>query len=99
MEKAIALGFEGGIIFRNVRPVEVLLDELNSRNIEYVQVDPAKMKYGSWQLVLVFKDGETRKQYLDGQLEYEPVWVPGLRQEKQRINPLKAAKRAAKRGV
>ncbi len=97
MEKAIALDFDGGIIFRNVRPTEVLLDELNTKNIEYVQVDPAKMKYGSWNLVLVFKDKETKEKYVDGQLEYNATWIPGLRKETQRINPLKAAKRAAKR--
>ncbi len=96
MEKAVALHFDGGVIFRNVRPKEMLLKEFDTKEIEYVQLDPGKMKYGSWNLVLVFKDKETKEQYLDGQIEYKPTWQPDQRKETQRINPLKAAKRAAK---
>ncbi len=98
MENAIALRFEGGPIFRNVRPLDKLVEEFQQKNIEFVHVDPARMKYASWNLVLVFKDKETRDKYDSGELEYEPSWLPSMRKEAGRINPLKAAKRAA-RGV
>ncbi len=96
MSEAIALRFEGGPIFRNVRPVEDLLEEFKGKNIEYVHVDPKTLRYGSWDLVLVFKDAETRERYSSGELEYAPSWLPSMRKEVQRINPLKAAKRAAR---
>ena len=97
MSLAIAFRFEGGPIFRNVRPMEMLTDELKQQNIEFAQVDPAKLKHGSWNLVLVFKDSETRKGYESGEINYNPTWLPGKYQVVQRINPLKAAKRAAGR--
>ncbi|PIE64600.1 MAG: hypothetical protein CSA26_07620 [Desulfobacterales bacterium] len=97
MDKGIALRFEGGPIFRNVRPLSALLEEFQQKNIEFVHVDPTKLKYASWNLVLVFKDKETRDQYSAGKLEYKAAWLPGMRKETHRINPLKAAKRAARR--
>ncbi|PIE59521.1 MAG: hypothetical protein CSA32_03985 [Desulfobulbus propionicus] len=97
MTQAIALYFDGGIIFRNVRPLEMILDECVSKGIEHIHVNPQEMKYGTWDLVLVFNNKETREQYQAGEVQYTPSWAPGTRKEKQRINPLKAAKRAARR--
>ncbi|PIE56473.1 MAG: hypothetical protein CSA34_03990 [Desulfobulbus propionicus] len=97
MEHSVALNFEGGVVFRNVRPTSMLVEELEQKKIEYVQVDPKELKYGSWGLVLVFKDKETKDKYTEGQLQYAPGWLPGQRKETQRINPLKAAKRSVRR--
>lgn len=97
MDNAVALKFNGGILFRNVRPLKALLEELLTKNILHLHLDPQKMKYGSWDIVLVFKDQQEKEQYENGSVEYNPFWVPGLRKEVQRINPLKAAKRAARR--
>ncbi len=97
MTLAIALNFDGGIIFRNVRPLDDILTECTDKGIHHVHVNPAELKYGSWDLVLVFKNEELREQYLSGAITYEAAWAPGIRKEKQRINPLKAAKRAARR--
>lgn len=94
MALAVAFKFEGGVIFRNVRPLNVLLDEFQQREIEHVRVDSKKLKYSQWELVLVFKDRETREQYETGSIEYKPSWLPGQHQSVQRINPLKAAKRS-----
>ncbi len=97
MTQAVALHFDGGIMCRNVRPLESMLEEFSARNIEHVHVNPALIKFGSWDLVLVFKDKETREKYESGELEYTNTWQPGSRVEVQRINPLKAAKRASRR--
>ena len=94
MALGVALRFEGGVIFRNVRPVNVLLDEFDQKKIEYARVDLQKLKYSQWELVLVFRDKETREQYELGSLEYKPSWLPGQLKVAQRINPLKAAKRS-----
>jgi hypothetical protein len=94
MSLGIAFKFEGGVIFRNVRPLNVLLDEFEQKHIEHVCVDPKKLKYSQWELVLVFKDKETREQYETGSIEYQPSWLPGQQKVVQRINPLKAAKRS-----
>lgn len=97
MPLAIAFRFEGGSVFRNVRPLEMLTDELKQLNIEHVPLNPLTLKHGSWNLVLVFRDRKTREKYESGELKYNPSWLPGKHQVVQRINPLKAAKRAAGR--
>ncbi|HIP82303.1 MAG TPA: hypothetical protein EYH19_01795 [Desulfocapsa sulfexigens] len=94
MALAVAFRFEGGVIFRNVRPLNALLDEFEQKDIEHVRVDTQKLKYSQWELVLVFKDRETREQYETGSIEYKPSWLPGQHTVAQRINPLKAAKRS-----
>jgi len=94
MALAVALRFEGGVIFRNVRPLNVLLDEFNQKQIEHVRVDRQNLKYSQWELVLVFKDRETREQYETGSIEYKPLWLPEQHKVVQRVNPLKAAKRS-----
>ncbi|PIE64399.1 MAG: hypothetical protein CSA26_08560 [Desulfobacterales bacterium] len=98
MTKAVAFRFEGGVIFRNVRPLEVMIEEFKQKNIPYVHIDPKTQKYASWNLVLVFEDEETKQKYSAGEIEYKPNWLPGMHTQTQRINPLKAAKRAAARG-
>ncbi len=97
MALAVAFRFEGGVIFRNVRPLDMLLDEFNQHKIEHARVDPAKLKYSKWELVLVFKDQETREQYETGVIEYKASWLPGQQKVVQRINPLKAAKRSMRK--
>lgn len=94
MALGVAFRFEGGVIFRNVRPMNVLLDEFDQKQIEYARVDSKKLKYSQWELVLVFRDRETREQYETGSVEYKPSWLPGQHKVAQRINPLKAAKRS-----
>jgi hypothetical protein len=94
MALGVAFRFEGGVIYRNVRPMNVLLDEFEQKNIEHVRVDTQKLKYSQWELVLVFKDRETREQYETGAIEYNPSWLPGKLKVAQRVNPLKAAKRS-----
>ncbi len=97
MSLAIAFRFEGGPVFRNVRPLEMMIDELKQQDIEHVSINPLTLKHGSWNLVLVFKDRETKDKYESGEAKYNPTWLPGQYQVVQRINPLKAAKRAAGR--
>lgn len=96
MKLAVALPFDGGLIYRNVRPLSMILEEFDARNIAYVHVDSGKMQYGCWDVVLVFRNNDLREKYAAGEIEYTAAWKPGVRTEKQRVNPLKAAKRAAR---
>jgi predicted transcriptional regulator len=96
MSLAVAIHCTSGLIYRNVRPVETITEELDASSVEYVQIPASEKKIGSWEVVLVFQDKESLEQYEKGELK--APWDIEVEEAPKSINPLKASKRAARGG-
>lgn len=95
---AVSFKFESSILFRNVRPVDDILDDFEVNGIPHVHIDPAVAKYGSWQVVIAFSDRNNYEKYVNGELTLKDLigtWQTAATEGVRGINPLKAAKRAA----
>lgn len=92
---AISFKYESRTLFRNVRPLSDILDDFKTNNILHVHIDPEEIKYGSWNLVIAFAKQENYDLFVAGQLSPEDLWKADKTSEQHRVNPLKAAKRAA----
>ncbi len=91
----IAIRYESKLITRNVRPMKEILQEFEQKKILHSAIDPAEMKYGNWDIVIEFARQENYDQFKAGQLNLGPDWLSGGQAQEQRVNPLKASKRAA----
>lgn len=96
MTLAVAVQCTSGLIYRNVRSLETIKEELDAESAQYVHIPPAEKKMGSWEVVLVFKDKEALERYEKGELK--APWDLVVKEEPKIINPLKASKRAARGG-
>ncbi len=94
-QPGIAIRYESKLISRNVRPVNEILQEFEQKEILHTTIDPAQMKYGNWDIVIEFADQRNYDQFKSGQLKLDADWLSGGQAQEQRINPLKASKRAA----
>jgi len=94
-QPGIAIRYESKLISRNVRPVNEILQEFEQKEILHTTIDPAEMKYGNWDIVIEFADQKNYDQFKSGQLKLDADWLSGGQAQEQRINPLKASKRAA----
>jgi len=90
----ISIKYESRTIFRNVQPVEDIITEFNSKNIKYVSISPEVMKYGNWDIVVAFDRDDSYQLYQDGKIRIDSGWLSAGQQQAQKINPLKASKRA-----
>lgn len=95
MSQAIALQCESDAIYLNVRPLEMIIEELDTNSVPYAKVPPAEQKMGSWEIVLVFQSKEALEKYEKGELK--APWNAVEKEPAKKINPLKASKRAAGR--
>lgn len=95
VQPGIAIRYESKLISRSVRPVEEILREFEQKNILHTTIDPTEMKYGSWDIVVEFARKENYDLYQAGQLKLSSDWLSEGQAQEQRINPLKASKRAA----
>ncbi len=91
----ISVKYESGLIFRGARPLDEILDELKEKQIPHIQIDPSRQKYGNWNLVVAFESQENYQRFADGELGIPGYWFGTEKGEQQKINPLKASKRAA----
>lgn len=91
----ISFKYESRSLFRNVRPVNDIIDDLTSKQIPYVKIDPEEMKYGSWELIIAFSKQETYQRFITGELSANDLWIKTDSSQGRLVNPLKAAKRAA----
>ena len=96
MTMAVAVKCESGLIYRNVRPLETITEELDANETKYVCIPAAKKPMGSWDVVLVFESQESFDKYEKGELK--APWEAVEKAEPKKINPLKASKRAARGG-
>ena len=93
MTLAVAIQCESDVLFRNVRPLETMKEELDASEVQYVHVPPSEKKMGSWEIVLVFRNEESLEKYKQGELK--APWDVVEKAPAKKINPLKASKRAA----
>lgn len=91
----VAIKYENKLIFRNVRPVDEIVKEFEEKEILHAAIDPADMKYGSWNVVIAFSTQESYDQYKAGDIKFSNDWITGGASQERRVNPLKASKRAA----
>ncbi len=95
----IAFKYESRTLFRNVRPIDEIIEDFKQRDIPHVRIDPAVMKYGRWDLVIAFAEDENHQLFKAGELTVNDLWQSPRREQQRRVNPLKAAKRAAAAGA
>lgn len=93
-ELGISIKFESRTIFRNVRPVNEIISEFEDKQIPYIPVDPARMKYGNWNIVVAFDQQENYEEFRAGKINLASDWLSSGQAQKVNINPLKASKRA-----
>lgn len=102
MSDSITLGisfkYESRTLFRNVRPVDDILDDFKKNGIPHVHIDPDEMKYGSWNLIIAFAKQENYDLFHEGKISASDLWDTSDKSEQRSVNPLKAAKRAAAGG-
>ncbi len=94
-QMGISIKYESGTIFRGARPVEDIIAEFSEKKIPHVAVDPATQKYGSWDIVIAFEKQENFEKYSTGELTIPGEWLGMTQAKAQKVNPLKASKRAA----
>ncbi|SDZ77697.1 hypothetical protein SAMN05660420_00256 [Desulfuromusa kysingii] len=91
----ISFKYESRSLFRNVRPVNNIIDDFTANNIPYVKLDSEKMQYGSWDLIIAFSKQENYERFVAGELSVDDLWIKADKGQEHVVNPLKAAKRAA----
>ncbi len=90
----ISIKYESRTIFRNVRPVDEIIAEFEEKKIPYMPIDPEEMKYGNWDIVVAFEQQESYDQFKEGKITLKTDWLSTGQTQAQRVNPLKASKRA-----
>ncbi len=91
----IAIKYESKTIFRGTRPVADILQDFEGKDIPYVAISPDQMKYGSWELIIAFQRVENKEKFLAEQGQLSQEWLGISQVQAQKVNPLKASKRAA----
>jgi hypothetical protein len=57
-ELGISFTYESGTRFGRIEFVDDILADLKVKNILYIHVDPEEVKFGSWDLIIVFTEQE-----------------------------------------
>jgi len=94
----ISFKYESRSLFRNVRPVEEILDDFKRNGIPHIHIDPVETKYGNWNLVVAFSRQENCELFKAGKLSLDDLWQSSNHSQQFSTNPQKTAKRAAVSG-